>query len=168
MSPRAAAASAAALVGLALAVAAAGCSPTEVPPPSRPIRPASPPSQPAFSPSPPPRGPAAPSLLVSPSARFADDAAVNCAGYPSGGAVISLLRSKGVVARGSSVTVRSGPLCAGSWQYTILLLGGQEELQVVTTGTPSRLRLITAGTYVCTAEVLTQAPAGILTAAQCS
>lgn len=154
-----------ALAGVALVVAA-GCSPTAVPPPGLPVGPASPPPRPIFSPSPPPVAGPPPSLAIGPSARFAEGAAVDCAGYPSSAPVIALLRNKGVVGRRTSVTVRQGPLCAGSWQYTVVVLGGQA-LQVVTMGAPSRLKLITSGTYVCTAEVLTQAPAGILTAAQC-
>lgn len=155
------------LVGVALAVAAAACSPTAIPPSGLPIGPASPPSPPAFSFSPAPAIPVRPGLSSSPSARFADDTAVDCAGFPPVAPVVALLRSKGIVGRSTSVTARVGPLCAGSWQYTVVVTGAQEELQVVTTGPPSRLRLITAGTYVCTPEVLTQAPAGILTVAQC-
>ena len=153
-------------VGVALAVLA-GCSPTAVPPSGLPVGPASPPPRPTFSLSPPPLGAAPPSVANSPSARFGDGTAVACAGYPSAAPVIALLRNRGVVGSRTSVTVREGPLCAGSWQYTVVALGGQE-LQVVTTGAPSQLKLVTAGTYVCNAEVLTQAPPGILTAAECS
>jgi hypothetical protein len=63
------------------------------------------------------------------------------------------------------VTVRTGPLCAGDWQYTVLAVTGHEELQVVTRGKPTELELVTAGTDVCGVEVRAAAPPGIRTLA---
>jgi hypothetical protein len=98
---------------------------------------------------------------------FADGYAVACGGYPALSRVVALLRSRQVIGRGANLAATVGPLCAGGWQYTVLSEAGREPLQVVTRGTPSALVLVTAGTYVCTAMVRTQAPPGILTVAHC-
>jgi hypothetical protein len=81
---------------------------------------------------------------------------------------VVLLRGKGFVAAGAQVTVQAGPLCAGSWQYTVLSIPGRGLLQVVTKGVPPGLELVTAGTDVCTAPVRVEAPAGIVAAARCN
>jgi hypothetical protein len=62
--------------------------------------------------------------------------------------------------------VVSGPFCAGSWQFATVRIADAdpkkaEELFVVTTGPPTALEVIEAGTAVCSAEVQTRAPAGI-------
>jgi hypothetical protein len=77
------------------------------------------------------------------------------------------VRSAGLVGSGVKMTVRLGPVCAGSWQYTIFAVAGREPLQVVTQGEPAALTLVTAGTEVCSTQVLAQAPAGIIAVAQC-
>ena len=58
-------------------------------------------------------------------------------------------------------------LCAADWQFTVVTETGREPLQVVTRGTPDSLSLVTAGTYVCTPTVRTQAPVGIISVAHC-
>ena len=63
--------------------------------------------------------------------------------------------------------VLTGPLCAGSWQYTIMTVPDHDPLQVVTRGAASSLTVVTAGTYVCTPEVTGAAPSGIVSAAHC-
>jgi hypothetical protein len=67
----------------------------------------------------------------------------------------------------TAVTVRTGPLCAGTWQYSVLAVAGREPLQVLTKGAPGQLVFVTAGTNVCAVEVMIAAPPGILTAARC-
>jgi hypothetical protein len=98
---------------------------------------------------------------------FATDVAVDCAGRPGVDRIVALLHTRGLVDAGTAITVRLGPVCAGSWQYTVLSITGREPLQVVTEGPPAGLVLISAGTDVCSGAVAAQAPRGIVTAARC-
>ncbi|GAA3349697.1 hypothetical protein GCM10020358_72770 [Amorphoplanes nipponensis] len=64
------------------------------------------------------------------------------------------------------LAVADGPYCAGSWQFAAVQIAGEdpkeaEQLFVVTTGTPTALKVIEAGTDVCSVEVQSKAPAGI-------
>ncbi|WP_089015856.1 hypothetical protein [Micromonospora inositola] len=96
----------------------------------------------------------------------AEMVAVPCPAGPSGDRVVSLLRGAArVLPRDVRVRVRTGPLCAGDWQYTVLDVTGHEELQVVTRGRPDALELVTAGTDVCAAQVRAAGPPGIRTLA---
>jgi hypothetical protein len=59
-----------------------------------------------------------------------------------------------------------GPYCSGSWQFGQVQIAdvdpdSAEQLFVVTTGTPSKLTVIEAGTDVCSTKVQTSAPVGI-------
>ncbi|MEU5942955.1 hypothetical protein ABZ807_28165 [Micromonospora sp. NPDC047548] len=90
--------------------------------------------------------------------------AVACAGRPSADRVVDLLRGR-VLPRDVSVKATAGPLCAADWQYTVFAVAGHEELQVVTRTESAALRLVTAGTDVCSIEVRTVAPPGIRTLA---
>ncbi|MGC4885878.1 hypothetical protein [Micromonospora sp. DT227] len=95
-----------------------------------------------------------------------DPVAVPCRGTPSGDRIVAMLRgSAGVLPRNVRITVRTGPLCAEGWQYTVLAVSGHEELQVVTRGRSGTPRLVTAGTDVCGVEVRATAPTGIRTLA---
>ena len=158
---------------LALAVlggALAGCTPV----PSSPARPSAAP-QPSLSPSPTPAVVAPPPVVVVPvppapipTTTGPDDrVAVSCAGRPTAARVIALVRSNGMLTGNAPVTVQVGPLCAGSWQYTVLTGTGREPLQVVSRGTPEALQLVAAGTDICSVQVRGQAPPGILSVAQC-
>ncbi|MER7333414.1 MULTISPECIES: hypothetical protein [unclassified Micromonospora] len=89
--------------------------------------------------------------------------AVPCPAGPSGQRVVDLVRGRGVLPGGARVRVRTGPLCAGGWHYTVLDVTGHEELHVVTEGRASAPRLVAAGTDVCTAEVRAAGPPGIRT-----
>ncbi|MGK5737781.1 hypothetical protein [Micromonospora sp. URMC 103] len=92
--------------------------------------------------------------------------ATPCRNGPAGQRVVQLLRGPSAVLPDSvGVRVRTGPLCAGDWQYTVLDVTGHEELQVVTRGRSSAPELVTAGTDVCTAEVRAVSPPGIRTLA---
>ncbi|HEX6498597.1 MAG TPA: hypothetical protein VF054_06145 [Micromonosporaceae bacterium] len=122
-----------------------------------------------------PTGTAVPSPTVAPplpapspsGTGFPETIAVDCAGTPAADRIIALLRARGWLSARTPATVSVGPLCAGTWQYTILSVSGHEPLQVVTEGPPTGLRLVTAGTDICTIEVRTTAPAGIIGAAHC-
>jgi hypothetical protein len=82
--------------------------------------------------------------------------------------VATVRRAAGLLPAGSRPTVREPtPLCAGSWQYTVITVAGREPLRVVTKGQPAALSLVTAGTNVCTVQVRAAAPVGIRTAAAC-
>jgi hypothetical protein len=126
---------------------------------------------PDLPPTDPPAPPPIPSPVASASgpAPFGEAFAVSCAGRPSADQVIALLRrTHGLLPASATVTVRMGPLCAGTWQYTVVALPEREPLQVVTKGTPSALTLVTAGTDVCVVPVRVGAPQGILTVAHCA
>nr|WP_091265174.1 hypothetical protein [Micromonospora chaiyaphumensis] len=112
--------------------------------------------------------PAAPVTPTAPArtAPAPDPTAVPCRSGPSGDRVVALLRGPArVLPRDVRVTVRTGPLCAEGWQYTVLAVRGHEELQVVTRGRPAELELVTAGTDVCGVEVRAAGPSGIRTLA---
>jgi hypothetical protein len=115
-----------------------------------------------------PAAPRLPSASASSSAhQFPEGSAVTCAGQPGVDRVIALLRARGIIDATTTATARLGPLCAGTWQYTVLAVPQREPLQVVSQGPPTALVLVTAGTDVCSPEVRAQAPPGIITAAHC-
>ncbi|RKN46490.1 hypothetical protein [Micromonospora endolithica] len=92
--------------------------------------------------------------------------AVACTAGPSGSRVADLVRGRtGLLPRNATVRLRTGPLCAGDWHYTVLDVTGYEQLHVVTQGPPRSPRLVTAGTDVCTAEVRVTGPPAIQTLA---
>ncbi|MFI1196929.1 hypothetical protein ACH4T9_27230 [Micromonospora sp. NPDC020750] len=157
------------LAVVSLALASAGCgTPPELrrpaPAPTATAGASAGPTTPATATVPPvpvPPSPAVPSPTAGP-----DLVATACREGPSGDRVITLLRgSADVLPRAVGVRVRTGPLCAGDWQYTVLQVTGHEELQVVTRGRPGALELVTAGTDVCTIEVRVAGPTGIRTLA---
>jgi hypothetical protein len=93
---------------------------------------------------------------------FSESVAVPCSGRPSGQQVLSVVRNTGgLLPGGVRVTIKTGPLCAGTWQYSVLAVPGGEPMQVVTNGPPGDLNLITAGTDVCSVPVRATAPYGI-------
>ncbi|HEY3007998.1 MAG TPA: hypothetical protein VGJ63_08025 [Micromonosporaceae bacterium] len=159
-----------ALTGCVAGLVACGRPPELHPPPGTPVpqpsvtttttpTPLLPPTQlPSQAPTAPP--------VVAPT--FGEEYAVSCAGYPSGDAVVALLRrTPGLLSANARVAVRTGPLCAGTWQYTVVAVGGRDPLAAVTRGKPDALRLVTAGTDVCSIPVRTAAPPGIQFAAAC-
>jgi hypothetical protein len=115
-------------------------------------------SYPTLEPLPPTNVPTAP----------ADTVAVACGGRPSASQVIAAVRrDRNLLPQGVTPQVLTGPLCAGSWQYTIMSIPEHDPLQVVTRGSASSLTVVIAGTYVCTPEVTGAAPSGIVSAAHC-
>lgn len=99
---------------------------------------------------------------------FSDSFAVNCAGRPTPEQVIAVVRRQpSLLPSSAGITVKTGPLCAGTWQYTVLEVTGSEPLQVVTRGAPAALAFVTAGTNVCTVDVRAYAPIGIRDTARC-
>lgn len=96
-----------------------------------------------------------------------DDTAVDCGGEPDVDSILALLRAETLLPEDADVTVREGPLCAADWQYTVIAVPDRDPLQVVTSGAPDDLTLVTAGTGVCTVEVRVQAPPGIRNVASC-
>ncbi|WFE55092.1 hypothetical protein [Micromonospora sp. WMMD1155] len=104
---------------------------------------------------------APPSVPVTPTTD-AGSVATACRNGPTGQRVVQLLRGRaGVLPANVRVQVRTGPLCAADWQFTVLAVTGHEELQVVTRGRASAPELVTAGTDVCTIEVRAAGPPGI-------
>jgi hypothetical protein len=157
-----------AVVALAV-VALGGCGsdrPAGVNLPS-PTRSPTPTPEPTYLPAPPLTRPPRPP--TSGPTTFDERVAVPCAGRPGADQVVALLRrTPGVLTSGVTVTVRTGPLCAGTWQFTVVTVPERDPLQVVSKGAPGALTLVTAGTDVCTAPVRAGAPAGILTVARCT
>lgn len=99
---------------------------------------------------------------------FPEATALPCAGSPSADQVIALLRrTSGLLAPNATATAQRGPLCSGTWQYTVVSVSGQDPLEVISRGSPSALQLVAAGTDVCTVTVRTTAPAGIRLLARC-
>ncbi|MEU4552594.1 hypothetical protein [Micromonospora violae] len=152
------------LLPVALAVAVlAGCGappglgeptgvPTHTATPTTPAPSTAPPTPPASAPYPATVTPTPDAGLV----------ATACRNGPTGQRVLQLLRGRaGVLPANVRVQVRTGPLCAGDWQFTVLDVTGHEQLQVITRGKPSAPTLVTAGTDVCTIEVRATSPAGI-------
>jgi hypothetical protein len=110
-----------------------------------------------------------PSVTASPSpSAFAEGLVVACNGRPSAEQVIALVRKQpSLLPANASVSAKTGPLCSGTWQYTVLAVGDREPLQVVTRGAPQSLTFVTAGTNVCTVDVRTGAPVALLSVANC-
>ncbi|MEU1243736.1 hypothetical protein ABZ388_25565 [Micromonospora parva] len=124
------------------------------------------PTTPAPSTAPTTTPPTAPPLATVTPTADAGLVATACRNGPTGQRVLQLLRGQaGVLPANVRVRVRTGPLCAGDWQFTVLEVTGHEELQVVTRGRASAPVLVTAGTDVCTVEVRAVSPAGIRTLA---
>ena|SRR5438045_732736 len=166
--PRAAVAG---LLAVLATLAVAGCArhPRPVSAPPSPTPAPSPSDTFSLPPVPPPESDT-PTRTASPSASgFGDLVAVPCAGRPGADQVLAVLRQHPeFVPAGSNPTVYTGPLCAGTWQYSVVTQQGREPLQVVTRAGPGgTLALVTAGTDVCSVEVRTGAPQGILAAAHC-
>lgn len=93
--------------------------------------------------------------------------AIDCAGQPGDDAVLAVLDDNDMLPDGADATVVEGPLCAGDWQFTVVRVADRDPLQVITSGPPDDLTLVTAGTDVCTIEVRVNAPLGIRAAASC-
>ncbi|AEB47898.1 hypothetical protein VAB18032_04080 [Micromonospora maris AB-18-032] len=88
--------------------------------------------------------------------------ATACRGEPSGQGVVNLVRGRsGLLPRNAKVKVSEGPLCAADWHFTALDVTGYEPLHVVTRRQAGALRLVTAGTDVCSVEVRVTAPPGV-------
>jgi hypothetical protein len=99
---------------------------------------------------------------------FSEAYVSQCNGRPTGEQVIAAVRrARPNLPSGAGVTVKTGPLCAGVWQYTMLTVTGSEPLQVMTKGAPAALTVVTVGTDPCTVEVKATAPPALLSTANC-
>lgn len=109
-----------------------------------------------------------PSGGASSSSSFPETTAVPCAGRPPNDRILAALRRVPDLMPTGSLAVRTGPLCSGAWQYTVVAATGREPLQVLTTtGAGDAVTVVTAGTNVCTPQVRATAPQGILTLVHC-
>ncbi|GIJ51468.1 hypothetical protein Val02_83540 [Virgisporangium aliadipatigenens] len=95
---------------------------------------------------------------------FSEMTATSCNGQPTVQQVGALVKN---ILKNVTPSASKGPLCSGTWQFTVLTVPDAEPLQVVTRGQPTSLVLVTAGTNVCTPAVRGAAPPGILTATGC-
>ncbi len=99
---------------------------------------------------------------------FSEAYVSQCNGRPSGDQVIAAVRrARPSLPAGSGITVKTGPLCAGVWQYTVLTVTGSEPLQIMSKGSPAALTVVTVGTDPCTVEVKATAPPALLNTANC-
>jgi hypothetical protein len=96
-----------------------------------------------------------------------DDDAVSCDGQPTADQVLDVLRDAELLDGDIGASVVEGPLCAEGWQYAVISVPDRDPLQVITSGEPDALTLVTAGTDVCTVEVRVHAPRGIRAVASC-
>lgn len=88
-----------------------------------------------------------------------------CTSGPTPAQVLAVIKGRAGIPD-DDLDVTEGPYCSGSWQFTIVGIAGSgddlvEPLLVVTTGRPSSLRVVEAGTDVCTDRVEDDAPPGI-------
>ncbi|MDR7323483.1 MULTISPECIES: hypothetical protein [Catenuloplanes] len=103
---------------------------------------------------------------VEPSGAYAETVLVPCQGEPAASDVIAVLRRTGdLVPAAGGARVTSGPFCAGTWHLSLVSVPAAEPLFVVTSGPPESLKLVTAGTNVCSARVRGAAPSAIRAAA---
>ena len=91
--------------------------------------------------------------------------APRCTGGPTRAQVLAVVKGRAGMPD-EDLAVTEGPYCSGTWQFTIVGIAGQDDdavepLLVVTTGRPSALRVVEAGTDVCTDRVSADAPPGI-------
>ncbi|MEV4640295.1 hypothetical protein AB0J80_23405 [Actinoplanes sp. NPDC049548] len=92
--------------------------------------------------------------------------APKCTGGPTAAQIIAKVKgTAGIPDR--ELKVIDGPFCSGTWQFATIEIVARdsedkyEPLFVVTTGAPATLKLIEAGTDVCSQKVRSDAPAGI-------
>jgi hypothetical protein len=86
-----------------------------------------------------------------------------CTSGPTRPQVLAVIKGRAGIPD-ADLDVTEGPYCSGSWQFTIVGMAGDdtvEPLLVVTTGRPAALRVVEAGTDVCTDRVADDAPPGI-------
>ena len=153
-----------AVLGALLLAAGCGKPPDLLPPPGVPVPSPSGLPEPTRLPLPSPTVTPTPS----PKASFSEAYYVPCLGSPSGEQVIAAVRATSrLLPRTGTIAVTTGPLCSGTWQYTILQAPERDPLLVVTKGAPAALTIVTAGSDVCTITIRTQAPPGLIAAASC-
>jgi hypothetical protein len=90
--------------------------------------------------------------------------APRCGSGPTAAQVLAVVTGRPGVPSGKELQVTKGPFCAGTWQFSTVVLKAEpdsEPLQVVTTGRPASLTLVEAGADVCSDRVQTGAPRGI-------
>jgi hypothetical protein len=92
---------------------------------------------------------------------FSEYVATSCNGRPSASQVIAAVRPKLNLAASVQVTVTTQPTCAGTWQYTVLSVPNHEPVHVVTSGEPSALKVVAAGSNPCIPAVRVSAPSGL-------
>jgi hypothetical protein len=95
---------------------------------------------------------------------FPEYTAVDCAGRPTKDQVIAVVKRETNINPSDAI---AAPLCAGTWQYTVLSVPGRDPVQVLTRSGESGLVLVAAGTDVCSLDIQHQAPSGIFAAANC-
>jgi hypothetical protein len=91
--------------------------------------------------------------------------APRCTNGPTATQIIALIRNNAAIPRNAQLAVRTGPYCAGTWQFTGVGPPGTgtdyDPLLVVTSGKPATLKLVELGQDVCSDQVSSHAPTGI-------
>jgi hypothetical protein len=90
-------------------------------------------------------------------------AAPKCTKGPTDAQVLAVVKGKPGIPANAQLVVKSGPYCAGTWQFATVGEAGSDvdPLQVVTNGKPTALKLVEAGADVCSDHVHDTAPTGI-------
>jgi hypothetical protein len=92
--------------------------------------------------------------------------AAKCTSGPTAAQVIAVVKERPGIPE-AELKVIDGPFCSGTWQFSIVEIAAAdaedeyEPLQVVSNGTPASLKVIEAGTDVCSLKVQNEAPPGI-------
>jgi hypothetical protein len=90
-------------------------------------------------------------------------AAPKCTKGPTAAQILAVVKGKPGIPANAQLVVKSGPYCAGSWQFSTVgeSASDVDPLQVVTSGKPTALKLVEAGADVCSDHVHNTAPTGI-------
>jgi hypothetical protein len=106
-----------------------------------------------------------PATATSPT-RTGPPPAPKCTKGPSAQQVLAAVKNRPGVPT-ADLKIIAGPYCAGTWQFSTVEIAAAdaedkyEPLQVVSNGKPETLKVIEAGTDVCSVKIQNEAPPGI-------
>jgi hypothetical protein len=90
--------------------------------------------------------------------------APRCKNGPTAQQVLTVVKGRPGVPQ-EELKVVEGPYCSGTWQFSIVQIAGadddDEALLVVTNGPPATIKVVEAGTDVCSVKVQNESPPGI-------
>jgi hypothetical protein len=107
-----------------------------------------------------------PPTVTTPPTTAGPSPAPRCGSTPTRAQVLAAVKGRPGVPT-ADLKVTDGPFCSGTWQFTIVQIAeadansSDEPLLVVSNGRLATLKVIEAGTDVCSVKVREEAPAGI-------